>query len=140
MVKGEMPRRLNLGCGRDLRPDCLNVDRSPDVGADLVLDLGNRDFLGHVDLERFDLRGVDLTLAPEHQLLAAAYLLYASHLSRGKVDAERMRAAAQAKVDEWGFVRIVCGYPNFDRAWVAPEGQAFFLLMEAAARDAGGVK
>jgi rhamnogalacturonyl hydrolase YesR len=71
-----------------------------------------------------------------------AYTIYRG-LQHGWLDAsyrpfaERMRAAAQAKVDEWGFVRDVCGYPNFDRAWVAPEGQAFFLLMEAAARDVG---
>jgi hypothetical protein len=31
--------RLNLGCGRRYRADCLNVDLSPDVGADLVHDL-----------------------------------------------------------------------------------------------------
>lgn len=40
MVNEPLPRRLNLGCGRDLRPDCLNVDRSAEVGADMVLDLG----------------------------------------------------------------------------------------------------
>ena len=49
--------------------------------------------------------------------------------------AERMRAAAQAKVDEFGLVQGVCGAPNFDRSGTATEGQAFFLLMEAAWRD-----
>jgi len=29
----------------------------------------------------------------------------------------------------------VCGAPNFDRSGTATEGQAFFLLMEAARRD-----
>lgn len=51
--------------------------------------------------------------------------------------AERMRRAAHAKVDRDGLVQGVCGAPDFDRPGVAPEGQAFFLLMEAAARDAG---
>ena len=49
--------------------------------------------------------------------------------------AERMRAAAHARVDRYGLVQGVCGSPHFDRPGVAPEGQAFFLLMEAAARD-----
>jgi len=46
--------------------------------------------------------------------------------------ADRMRAAARAKVDQYGFVQGVCGAPTFDRAGVAAEGQAFFLMMEAA--------
>jgi len=32
-------------------------------------------------------------------------------------------------------VQGVCGVPDFDRSYVAPEGQAFFLLMEAAWGD-----
>jgi rhamnogalacturonyl hydrolase YesR len=46
--------------------------------------------------------------------------------------ADRMRAAARAKVDQYGFVQGVCGAPSFDHAGVATEGQAFFLMMEAA--------
>lgn len=53
-----------------------------------------------------------------------------------KNHADRMRAAAYRKVDADGFVRGVCGAPAFDRAGTAPEGQAFFLLMEAAWKDA----
>jgi rhamnogalacturonyl hydrolase YesR len=48
--------------------------------------------------------------------------------------AERMRTAVRARVDEDGFVQGVCGAPWFDRPGVAAEGQAFFLLMEAARR------
>jgi unsaturated rhamnogalacturonyl hydrolase len=48
--------------------------------------------------------------------------------------AHRMRGAARAKVDHYGFVQGVCGSPHFDHPGVAPEGQAFFLLMESAAR------
>jgi rhamnogalacturonyl hydrolase YesR len=46
--------------------------------------------------------------------------------------AERLRAAALARVDAEGFVRGVCGSPGFDRPGTATEGQAFCLLMEAA--------
>ena len=49
--------------------------------------------------------------------------------------AERMRLAAHGKVDEHGLVQGVCASPHFDRPGTAAEGQAFFLLMEAAARD-----
>ena len=49
--------------------------------------------------------------------------------------ANRMREAARVKVDRYGLVQGVCGVPDFDRSYVAPEGQAFFLLMEAAWRD-----
>jgi rhamnogalacturonyl hydrolase YesR len=50
-------------------------------------------------------------------------------------DAEIMRHAARGKVDELGYVRDVCGSPTFEKPGVATEGQAFFILMEAAARD-----
>lgn len=49
--------------------------------------------------------------------------------------ADRMREAVYQKVDEFGLVQGVCGAPNFDRPGTASEGQAFFLLMEAAWRD-----
>jgi len=49
--------------------------------------------------------------------------------------AERMRTAVYEKVDRFGLVQGVCGAPNFNRAGTATEGQAFFLLMEAAYRD-----
>jgi len=51
--------------------------------------------------------------------------------------AHKMREAVQAKVDAFGLVQDVCGAPFFNAPGTAPEGQAFFLLMEAAARDAG---
>ncbi len=46
--------------------------------------------------------------------------------------ADRMRTAAHKKVDEYGLVQGVCGAPNFESPGTATEGQAFFLLMEAA--------
>ena len=51
--------------------------------------------------------------------------------------ADRMRAAARAKVDRDGFVQGVAGAPAFRSPGVSPEGQAFFLMMEAAAARIG---
>lgn len=69
-----------------------------------------------------------------------AYTIYRG-LERGYLSddylpvAEKIREAVQGKVDEYGFVRDVCGMPNFNSPGVATEGQAFYILMEAAARD-----
>ena len=49
--------------------------------------------------------------------------------------ADRMRKAAHKKVDPFGLVQGVCGAPNFDHPGTATEGQALFLLMEAAYND-----
>jgi rhamnogalacturonyl hydrolase YesR len=47
--------------------------------------------------------------------------------------ADRMRAAARARVDADGFVQGVCGAPRFDKPGISAEGQSFFLMMEASA-------
>lgn len=52
-----------------------------------------------------------------------------------QTQADRIREAVYQKVDQFGLVQGVCGAPNFDRPGTATEGQAFFLLMEAAAND-----
>jgi rhamnogalacturonyl hydrolase YesR len=52
-----------------------------------------------------------------------------------RVVADSMRVAVHARVDDEGLVQGVCGSPNFDHAGTATEGQAFFLLMEAAYQD-----
>ncbi|MBW8002231.1 MAG: glycosyl hydrolase [Planctomycetes bacterium] len=71
-----------------------------------------------------------------------AYSIYSS-VQAGWLDkkyikyAQKMRKAANKKVDKFGLVRDVCGAPNFNAPGVATEGQAFFLLMEAAAKNAG---
>jgi rhamnogalacturonyl hydrolase YesR len=49
--------------------------------------------------------------------------------------ADRLRLAVHARVDGEGLVQGVCGSPTFDHSGTATEGQAFFLLMEAAYRD-----
>ncbi len=46
-----------------------------------------------------------------------------------------MRRAAWKQVDAHGLVQGVCGSPEFSAPGTATEGQAFFLLMEAARRD-----
>jgi len=50
-------------------------------------------------------------------------------------NADKMRSAVHQKVDASGYVQGVCAAPAFDRAGTAPEGQAFFLLMEAAWKE-----
>jgi rhamnogalacturonyl hydrolase YesR len=49
--------------------------------------------------------------------------------------ADKMREAVYRKVDQYGLVQGVCGAPTFDHPGTAPEGQAFFLLMEAATQE-----
>jgi rhamnogalacturonyl hydrolase YesR len=46
--------------------------------------------------------------------------------------ADKMRAGAHSKIDQYGVVQDACGSPNFDRAGTSTEAQAFFLMMEAA--------
>jgi rhamnogalacturonyl hydrolase YesR len=53
---------------------------------------------------------------------------------------EIMRKAANNRVDKLGYVHEVCGLPNFDHSYFAPEGQAFYLLMETAAADLSRIK
>ncbi|MCL2248126.1 MAG: glycoside hydrolase family 88 protein [Oscillospiraceae bacterium] len=59
----------------------------------------------------------------------AAGLLDEDHYLRA---ADKMRAAANTKVDRYGMVAGVCGAPSFDRSGYASEGQAFYILMETA--------
>jgi rhamnogalacturonyl hydrolase YesR len=54
-----------------------------------------------------------------------------------KAHADRMRAAARAKMDSYGYVQGVCSAPNFDRPGTSTEGQAFCILMEAAGQKIG---
>ena len=46
-------------------------------------------------------------------------------------EADKMRRAVHKQVTPHGFVQNVCGAPTFDKPGIAPEGQAFFLLMES---------
>ncbi|WP_206098875.1 glycoside hydrolase family 88 protein [Paenibacillus paeoniae] len=52
-------------------------------------------------------------------------------------NADKMRAAANNKVDSYGIVQGVCGSPNFNQVGTATEGQAFYMLMETAKQKLG---
>lgn len=49
-----------------------------------------------------------------------------------KEKADVMNAAANAKMNDYGFVEGVCGAPTFDKPGFSPEGNAFYVLMETA--------
>ncbi|HEY5586978.1 MAG TPA: glycoside hydrolase family 88 protein [Ruminiclostridium sp.] len=72
-----------------------------------------------------------------------AYSIYRG-VAAGYIDksylkhADKIREAAYEMVDKDGFVMGVCAAPTFDYSGMAPEGQAFFILMEAAARELFG--
>ena len=46
--------------------------------------------------------------------------------------AYKMRSAATAKIDSFGFVQGACSAPSFDKSGTSTEAQAFYLLMEGA--------
>jgi rhamnogalacturonyl hydrolase YesR len=48
--------------------------------------------------------------------------------------ARSLRQAVAGKVDRFGLVQGVCGSPHFDKPGVAAEGQAFYLMLDAAAQ------
>ena len=66
-----------------------------------------------------------------------AYAIYTG-INKGYLErqylkkANLMRKAANDKVDQYGFVQDVCSAPHFNKPGISPEGQAFYLLMEAA--------
>ncbi len=43
-MSGELPRRLNLGCGSQKRADCVNVDVRPEAAPDLLWDLDRQPY------------------------------------------------------------------------------------------------
>jgi len=46
--------------------------------------------------------------------------------------ADRMRAAARAMMDQYGFIQGACSTPDFDRPGISTEAQSFCILMESA--------
>jgi rhamnogalacturonyl hydrolase YesR len=125
----------------DLLPDNYEKDKTriAEMGrtlADAVLAHIRKDGLFHDiidDTETF----VETNLA---QMLA--YTLYRGVYSKWLPEsyrqaAENLYAAAKKKIDSFGLVQDCCGAPSFDKPGVAPEGQAFYLLMEAARAKLG---
>ena len=53
--------------------------------------------------------------------------------SHYKETADRIRSAADNKIDDYGYVHDVCGAPDFLRSGYAVDGQAFHIMMQAAA-------
>lgn len=107
-------REVLDGCLERRRPDGLFHDVVDDPGSFVETNLSQM-------LAYTVFRGVKGGWLPKAYLAEAAV----------------MRRAAAAKVDALGYVRDVCGSPSFEKPGTATEGQAFFILMEAAARDAG---
>lgn len=118
-------RKLLIGYIRNLIDGCLKYLRTDGMFHNVV---NKSDTFPEVNLSQMlcysIFRGV-----------AAGYL-EVSYLK----PAEIMRKAANDQVDKLGYVHNVCGLPNFDRPYFAPEGQAFYLLMETAAADLAMVK
>ncbi|MFO7889972.1 MAG: glycoside hydrolase family 88 protein [bacterium] len=100
------------GCIQHIRPDYLfhNVidDKATFVETNLSQMVAYTIFRGVAD-----------------KWLDKSYLIYA----------DNMRKAAHKKVNSFGYVQDVCGAPFFNSPGRATEGQAFFLLMEAAYKD-----
>jgi rhamnogalacturonyl hydrolase YesR len=70
-----------------------------------------------------------------------AYTIYKG-LAAGLLDkdcyleaADKMRAAVNTKIDRYGLIEGVCGAPHFNLSGYASEGQAFYMMMEAAAEQ-----
>ncbi|GHU79312.1 hypothetical protein FACS1894191_1840 [Clostridia bacterium] len=68
-----------------------------------------------------------------------AYSIYhgvlAGYLDKRYIEnADRMRAAANEKVDADGYVWGAAGAPSFNSYGISPEAQAFYILMESAAK------
>jgi rhamnogalacturonyl hydrolase YesR len=109
-----------IGYTRDVIDGCLKYLRSDGMFHDVV---NKPDTFPEVNLSQMlcysIFRGV-----------AAGYL-DSSYIKPTEI----MRKAANDRVDKLGYVHEVCGLPNFNRSYFAPEGQAFYLLMETAAND-----
>lgn len=125
LLPREMAEEKNRLCGyvRSVLDGCLKFHRREGLFHNVVDDAGSF---------------VETNLA---QMLAYAIYrgvsggwLPASYLQKAAL----LRSAALKQVDACGLVQGVCGSPEFSAPGTATEGQAFFLLMEAARRDGLG--
>jgi len=80
------------------------------------------------------------TFAESTASMMIAYSIYRG-VMRGYIPknyitfAEKARSAVENKIDELGYVRDASAMPEFNSPGVSPEGQAFYILLEAAVRD-----
>lgn len=105
---------------RDLLDGCLKYQRTDGLFHDVLDDTSS-----FVETNIAQMVAYTIYRGVKAGYLGKEYLQYA----------DKARAAAYSKVDEYGFVRDVCAMPDFISPGIAPEGQAFFILMEASARD-----
>jgi unsaturated rhamnogalacturonyl hydrolase len=115
-------RKRLVGCVRDVLDGCLK-HRRPDGFFHDVVD----DPKSFVETNLSQMLSYTIFRGVKGEWLSKSYLK----------DAAIMRRAVSNKVDALGYVRDVCGSPTFEKPGIATEGQAFFILMEAAARDVG---
>jgi len=113
-------KELIAGFVRQVLDGCLKYQRADGLFHD-ILD----DPVTFVETNAAQMLSYSIYRGVKADWLDGAYLQHA----------DRMRTAVYQKVDEFGLVQGVCGAPNFNHPGTATEGQAFFLLMEAAYRD-----
>lgn len=113
-------KQLLIGFVREVIDGCLNHQRADGLFHDIIDDSGT-----FIETNLAQMLSYSIYRGVRGGWLESNYL----------EAADQMRAAAYQKVDEFGLVQGVCGAPDFNRPGTATEGQAFFLLMEAAYRD-----
>jgi len=102
-------RQIIDGCLRHQRPDGLFHDVVDDSSTFVETDLAQ------------------MLAYAAYEGVAGAWLpaSYRAH-------ADRLRAAARARMDAHGYVQGVASAPSFDRPGISAEGQSFCVMMEAA--------
>jgi rhamnogalacturonyl hydrolase YesR len=119
----------------DLLPDEFNVAKKDIVSkAHLLID----SILSYLTPENLlhDIIDDPSTFVETNCPQMLAYVIYRGILS-GWLNhsylpyAEKISKAVAAKIDVYGIVHDVCGIPKFDRPFVAPEGQAFCIMLDA---------
>ena len=86
----------------------------------------------------YDCLDDDTTFIETNCAQMMAYVIYEAvsggYLPEKHIEsADRMRAAANAMMDEYGYIRGAAGAPSFDFYGISPEAQAFYIMMETAA-------
>ncbi len=125
-VIGTLPEELNaekselINFVKTLLDSCLSYMRADGLFHDI---LDNKDSFIETNLSQ--MVAYTIYRGMKSGWLSHSYLTFA----------ETMKNAVYTKVDDLGFVQGVCGAPFFDSPGIAAEGQAFFLLMEAAAQE-----